>query len=107
MEESIDLYVGNCVLIPLEGIGKSIIIDCEKLVICEPQQLQTQNGEHKSLAVSCECFSWFEANSVLPYTELSTSTSAQGIHESIKKIIDNMAFVIFTIVKIGIKFHVF
>jgi hypothetical protein len=48
LEAKTDLYVGNCVLTPLEGIGKSIITNSEKLVICEPQQLQMQNGEHKS-----------------------------------------------------------
>ncbi len=80
------------------------VIGEEKFITYPAQQLQMQNGEHKSFSLSWEWLSWFEVNSVLVCTELFTSISAQGIHESIKKMIDNMAFTNFTTVKLGFLF---
>jgi hypothetical protein len=65
-----------------------------------------QKGEHKSFDLSCESLSWFEANSVLLCAELSASISAQGIHESIRKMIDNIALVSFTVVKVRYSFTI-
>jgi hypothetical protein len=68
------------------------------------QQLQAQNGEHKSFCLSWECSSLFEANSGLVCAALFTSISAQGKQESTSKMIDNMVFVCFTAVKVVILF---
>jgi hypothetical protein len=85
-----------------EAIGKFIAIVWKCVNICTLQQLQVQNGEHKSFDESEECFSWLETNSAFVFLALFTSISAQGIHESTKKMIDNMVFVSFTAVKVAI-----
>ena len=72
-----------------------------KFRIWTPQQLHTQNGEHKSFEVSCECPADFAVVSFLSVREISPSM--QGLHASRMIYIDNMTVRNFTSVKLEIK----
>ena len=72
----------HCVFIPLEIIGKSKLQDLESnLIICAPQQLQMQNGEHKSFLYRANGFQGLSECTFKECPALFTSISAQGIDE--------------------------
>jgi hypothetical protein len=64
LEEKIDLYTIFSFLINSGMIIVWNVTGEEKFITYPAQQLQMQNGEHKSFSLSGECFSWFEVNSV-------------------------------------------
>ena len=77
-----DLYVGNWVLMLFETKVKLIVVTLKKLTIWEPQQLHTQNGEHKSFSLSWEWLPVSDWWATKECPALLTSISAQGKHES-------------------------
>ena len=70
-----------------------------KFKICTPQQLQIQNGEHKSPLCSLECELWDAAATFVSFVGKS-APSAQGRHDRTTRMTDNMMLQIFIVVKV-------
>ena len=70
-----------------------------KFKICTPQQLQMQNGEHKSPLCSLECELCDVAATFVSVVD-TAAPSAHGRQDRTKRITDNMVLQIFIVVKV-------
>lgn len=97
------LYFGNCTS---EMVNAT---DGVKFRICAPQQLQMQNGEHKSVFCSLEWSAWLSTISLASdLGSASISASAQGRQESTISTIDNrilLNFIAVNVVKVSKLFY--